>query len=47
MYTFIVYVKGQVYEAILDYEPPRSATDEIQLKEGQEVIILSKDKPHK
>ncbi|KPM04337.1 unc-89-like protein 2 [Sarcoptes scabiei] len=35
-----------VYEVILDYKPPRSATDEISLKEGQEVIVLSKDKPH-
>lgn len=39
--------QGQVYEAILDYKPPRSATDEICLMEGQEVVVLGKDKPHK
>ena len=39
--------QGQVYEAILDYKPPRAATDEICLKEGQEVIVLDKQKPHK
>ncbi|XP_075678853.1 obscurin isoform X3 [Dermatophagoides pteronyssinus] len=39
--------EAQIYEVILDYKPPRSATDEICLKEGQNVIVLSKDKPHK
>ncbi|XP_015782492.1 obscurin isoform X3 [Tetranychus urticae] len=36
-----------VYVAVLDYSPPKSAQDEIELKEGQEVIVLNKDKPHK
>lgn len=47
IFSFAHVFQGQVYEAILDYQPPRSATDEIRLKEGQEVIILGKDKPHK
>ncbi|XP_053213912.1 obscurin-like isoform X4 [Panonychus citri] len=36
-----------IYVAVLDYSPPKSAQDEIELKEGQEVIVLNKDKPHK
>jgi len=35
------------YVAILDYKPTRSSIDEIALKEGQEVEVLSKEKPHK
>jgi len=36
-----------VYVAVFDYDPPNSATDEIGLKEGQEVIVLNKEKSNK